>query len=90
MKRNGHRKTYASYSGLIRKGGHVALPPDLQVFRLGERIYFYIKGMEVGFQARPKRTVRGQLLSSRIRRVVLTLTTYGPRTRDAARICFRP
>ena len=77
------------YSGLIRKGGRVALPPALSFFQLGQRIYFYIKGAEVGFQTRPKGIVRGHLLSSRIRRMVTTFSSYGPRTRNASRLTRR-
>jgi hypothetical protein len=77
--------TPRTYSALIQRGGRVALPPDLSAFRLGQRVYFHVRGHEIAFQAKPKRAVRGRLLSSRIRRTVRTLAVFGPRTRDAAR-----
>lgn len=90
MTTHSHRRAPLTYSGLVRKGGRVALPPTLFEFSLGQRIYFYVKGSEIGFQATPRRVIRGRLLSSRVCRVVRTLTTYGPRARDANRVCFRP
>jgi hypothetical protein len=73
------------YSGVVQKGGRVALPSDLANFRLGQRVYFHIRGHEIGFQIKPRRAVRGRLLSCRIRRAVRSLAAYGPRAREAAR-----
>lgn len=79
------RKARRIYSGIIQKGGRIALPPDLSTFRLGQRVYFHVCGQDIGFQVKPKRIVRGRLLSSRVRRIVRTLAIYGPRARDASR-----
>ncbi|UDF35516.1 UNVERIFIED_ORG: hypothetical protein LHJ69_23715 [Shinella sp. XGS7] len=85
MKSPRHRITPRTYSALVQRGGCVALPPDLSTFRLGQRVYFHVRGKEIAFQAKPKRAVRGRLLSNRIRRTVRTLAAFGPRTRDASR-----
>lgn len=77
--------TPRTFSALIQRGGRVALPPDLPTFRLGQRVYFHVLGHEIAVQAKPKRAVRGRLLSSRIRRTVRTLAVFGPRARDASR-----
>jgi hypothetical protein len=74
-----------SYSSLVQRGGRITLPPEIASFRLGQRVYFYARDGQVGFQARPKRAVRGRLLSSRIRRGIRSLAAYGPRTRAAIR-----
>lgn len=74
-----------TYSSLVRRGGRITLPREIDSFRLGQRVYFYARDGQVGFQARPKGTVRGRLLSSRIRRAIRSLVAYGPRTREPIR-----
>lgn len=81
MKYPRRRATPRTYSALIQRGGRVAL----SIFRLGQRVYFFVRDQEVGFRTKPKGLVRGCVLSSRIRRTVRTLAAFGPRTRDAAR-----
>ncbi len=69
------------YSTVIQRGGRVALPPDTTSFHLGQRVYFYARDGQIGFQPRPKGTVRGRYLSSRIRRVTRSFAARGPRVR---------
>lgn len=86
MKSSRHTTKPRAYASLVQRGGRVALPPDLSTFRLGQRVYFHVQGREITFQAKPKRVVRGRILSSRIRRTVRTLAAFGPRSRDAIRV----
>lgn len=74
------------YSGVVRKGGHIALPPEISAFRVGQRVYFYVKGRAAVFQTKPSRATNGRLISSRIRRAVYSLAAFGPRTRHARRV----
>lgn len=85
MKSSRRLATPRVYSSFVQRGGRVALPPELSTFRLGQRVYFYRRGDEIGFQIKPKGMVRGRLLSSRIRRTTRTLAAFGPRSRNAAR-----
>jgi len=71
------------YRGIVRRG-QVVLPPGFSTFRLGERVYFHLRGHEIVVQKTPKRAVSGRLLSSRIRRGVRTLAAYGPRSLDVS------
>jgi hypothetical protein len=77
------------YSALIRRGGRIALPPEIATFHVGQRVYFFALDGQIRFQARPKGTVRGRLLSSRIRRAIRSLAAYGPRTRTPVRRSIR-
>lgn len=85
MKFPSHPTKNLSYSSVVRPGGRITLPTEIASFRLGQRVYFYARDGQVSFQARPKRTVRGRLLSSRIRRGTRSLAAYGPRTRAPIR-----
>jgi hypothetical protein len=85
MKSARHLTAPRTYSSRVHRSGRITLPPEMASFRLGQRVYFYSRDGQVGFQARPKRTVGGKLLSSRIRRAIRTLATYGPRTRNPIR-----
>lgn len=70
MKSPGYSTKDRTYSSLVRRGGCITLPREITSFRLGQRVYFYARDGQLGFQARPKRTVRGKLFSSRIRRAI--------------------
>lgn len=89
MKAVRHPTKPRTYSSLVQRGGRITLPPDVATFRLGQRIHFYARDGQVGFQARPKRAVGGKLLSSRLRRATRTLASYGPRTRSPIRLSMR-
>lgn len=70
------------HSSVVRTNGRVDLPGDCGKFKLGQRVYFHLgsKG-EVIFALLPKRTYRGRLLSSRVRRGIRSLAMYGPRAK---------
>lgn len=65
--------------GIIRKNGRVDLPPDLSIFKIGQRVYFHLRKSEVVIAASPRRNFNGRLLSCRIRRGLRSLAMYGPR-----------
>lgn len=73
------RRGTETYTTRIQREGRVDLPPGLSPFRLGQRVYFHVRDGEVVVQARPKRAVRGRILSSRVRSAVRSLAAYGPR-----------
>lgn len=58
------------------------MPPELEDFHLGQRIYFHVTTRGVVFGSKPTRTVNGRLPSCRVRRAIRSIATYGPRTRD--------
>ena len=64
---------------IIRRDGRIVLPPSLANFKLGQRVYFHWNGREVAFASKPKRALRGRLISRRIRPGVRTPRLYGPR-----------
>jgi hypothetical protein len=89
MKSSRHPTTSRRYSAVIQRGGRVALPPDITSFHLGQRVYFYARDGQIGFQLRPKSTVRGRFFSSRVRRVTRSLAAHGPRVRPPVRRSVR-
>lgn len=89
MKSPRHSTDSRRYSALVQRGGRIALPPDIAAFHVGQRVYFHARDGQISFQARPEGTVRGRLLSSRIRRAIRSLAAYGPRTRAPVRQSIR-
>ena len=65
--------------GIVRRDGSIVLPPCVRTFKLGQRVYFYVGKEGVVFRAQPKGIFRGRMLSSRIRRGLRSLASYGPR-----------
>lgn len=74
-----HRRRSSSSIAIIGKGGTIALPPNFDVFRLGQRVYFHVQGQSVVVTKHPKRVHNGRLPSSRIKKAIRNLATYGPR-----------
>ena len=69
MKTMRSRERPITYGCHIGANGRVVFPPSLSNgFRLGQRVYFHAAAGEVTFLTRPTRTIKGRLLSSRIRR----------------------
>jgi len=64
---------------ILRKGGRVTFPPDFTDLKLGQRVFFHVDERGVVMATRPKRSHRGRLLSSRVRRGIRSLVSYGPR-----------
>lgn len=81
MKRTSKHQKQHRESVILRKGGKVVLPPLFSTFSLGQRVYFHIGKEGVTFRAQPKRSYRGRLLSSRVRRGIRSLALYGPRAK---------
>lgn len=74
-----------SYQSILKKGHVVTLPPEIETFRLGQRVYFCADARGIVIRAKPQRVTGGRLLSSRIRRAIRTLAAFGPRARGARR-----
>lgn len=74
-----HRKSNSNFMSILRKGGVLALPPAVSIFRIGQRVYFHARADGVVISARPRRCTNGRLVSSRIKRGLRSLTLYGPR-----------
>ena len=67
---------------ILRKGGLVALPLSIRGFRLGQRVYFHAYSKWGAMLKIPRRCHKGRFLSTRVRRSVRSLATYGPRALD--------
>lgn len=79
------RQASPAYRSILKKGHVVTLPPELETFRLGQRVYFHADARGVIIQAKPRRVTGGRLLSSRVRRGIRTLAAFGPRASGARR-----
>lgn len=84
MRSRAHQ-TSPSYPSILKKGHVVTLPPEIETFRLGQRVYFHADARGIVIQAKPRRVTAGRLLSSRIRRAIRTLAAFGPRALGARR-----
>ena len=79
------RQASPAYRSIMKKGHVVTLPPELETFRLGQRVYFHADARGILTQAKPRRVTGGRLLSSRVRRGIRTLAAFGPRASGARR-----
>lgn len=79
------RQASPAYRSILKKGHVVTLPPELETFRLGQRVYFHAEARGILIQAKPRRVTGGRLLSSRVRRGIRTLAAFGPRASGARR-----
>ncbi len=84
MRSRAHQ-TSPSYRSILKKGHVVTLPPEIETFHLGQRVYFYADARGIVIQAKPWRVTGGRLLSSRVRRCIRTLAAFGPRARGTRR-----
>lgn len=73
VKRNGRcRKCQAKDEQQVVLGhqGRVVLPPSVTFFEVGQRVFFSVLQGGVWITAKPKRQLRGRLLSCRVKQVV--------------------
>lgn len=75
------KRPQTSYTTTIARRRTVHLPPELTGFKVGQRVFFAMRGGEIRIHPKPVRVVGGRLLSSRVRHAVRSLAMWGPRKR---------
>lgn len=66
----------------VSRGGRVVLPPNFADLKVGQRLYFSLRGIGVDLSLRPRGLHKGRLLSTRVRRAIRTLARCGPRAKN--------
>ncbi len=74
-------KDSGPFRTVVRQNRLVVLPPGLSGFRLGQRVFFSVRGPSIVVTPKPKGVWRGRLQSSRIRRRVWSQSAHGQRRR---------
>ena len=73
------------HRAVITKRHSIALPPSIDLFEIGQKVYFTSKAGSVVISAKPKLTAKGRYVSRRVKRAIRSLHLYGPRSHNHER-----
>jgi hypothetical protein len=68
------------HRAVITNKQSIALPTSIDLFNIGQKVYFTSKDGSVVISAKPKLTAKGRYVSRRVKRAIRSLHLYGPRS----------